>query len=80
MWTVFEQNRGILRLVVIAGYLIVSTIAFNELFMTQDNLMHWMMKTVQSGDIKWNELVPKAHLFALIPGVFFVDKVRKMVF
>jgi hypothetical protein len=77
MQSLFENNTRLGWLVVWIGFILCAVFIINEVFLVQDNLMNWMMATMESGDAKYDELLQKAHLLVLIPAIFTLEKIRK---
>jgi hypothetical protein len=47
--------------------------------MTSDNIMNWMIKTIETGVVRYDELAQKAYLLGLIPGVGTLEFIRKKI-
>ncbi len=80
MQTIFDRHMSKWKIMVAVGFMICVIITINELFLVEGNLATWMIKTVQSGEIKWDELAGKAHLMPIIPSVVILDWMRKKVY
>lgn len=65
------------RFIVVIGFILCAVFLIYEVFLVQDNLMNWMVATMRSGDVKYEELFQKAHLLVLIPAIVTLEKMRK---
>ncbi|MGQ0376016.1 MAG: hypothetical protein ACT4OW_00730 [Nitrososphaerota archaeon] len=75
MQSLFENNTALWRFVVGIGFILCAIFIVNEVFLVQDNLMNWMVATMESGVVQYDELFQKAHLLVLIPAIFTLEQV-----
>ena len=79
MQLTFEENRNLWKFVVGVGFALCGIFLINEIFLTSDNIMNWMIKTMETGVIRYDELAQKTYLLVLIPGVGTLEFIRKKV-
>ena len=79
MQLTFEENRNLWKFVVVVGFAVCGIFLLNEVFMTRDNIMNWMIKTMETRVIQYDELAQKAYMLILIPGVGTLEFIRKKV-
>lgn len=79
MQLTFEENRNLWKFIVSVGFAACGIFLINEIFMTSDNIMNWMIKTMETGVVRYDELAQKAYLLGLIPGVGMLEFIRKKV-
>jgi len=80
MQSLFEKNPALWKFMVGIGFLLCAIFIVNEVFLVQDNLMNWMIATMETGVVQYDELFQKAHLLVLIPAIFTLEQMRKRIF
>lgn len=79
MQLTFEENKNLWKFVVVIGFGTCGVFLINEVFITNDNIMSWMIKTMETGIIRYDELGQKAYLLILIPAVGTLEFIRKKI-
>ena len=80
MQALFENNPTLWKLVVSVGFLLCAVFIINEIFLVQNNLMSWMIRTMDTGVVHYDELFQKSYLLVVIPAMFTLEQIRKRAF
>lgn len=80
MQSLFQNNPTLWKLSVCVGFLLCGIFIINEIFLTQNNLMSWMIKTMNTGVVHYDELFQKSYLLVVIPAIFTLEQIRKRAF